>query len=208
METATERPEVSARGTLRCKAKSKRSGERCKSWAIKGLEVCRTHGGSSAKARQAGRRNVEAQRATRKLVAQATAVLAHEGIQTITDPLEELSRLTVGAQEFMRAAGARVNALNAIETYDDKGGQQLRVEVELFERAMDRTARLLDTLVKHGYTERQVRIAETEALLVAGVVKRTIAALGLTPEQQELAKVKLAEEFRKVRPVELRSNAG
>jgi hypothetical protein len=29
---------------MRCHAKSKRSGEQCKSWAVKGKKVCRMHG--------------------------------------------------------------------------------------------------------------------------------------------------------------------
>lgn len=33
-----------------CKAKSKRSGERCVKWAMPGLEVCNTHGGMSPRA--------------------------------------------------------------------------------------------------------------------------------------------------------------
>ena len=32
---------------LQCKAKSKRSGKRCKRYASKGKEVCRCHGGRS-----------------------------------------------------------------------------------------------------------------------------------------------------------------
>lgn len=68
--------------------------------------------------------------------------------------------------------------------------------LEAYERALDRTHRLLDTLVKHGYAERQIAIAEGEALLVSGIIRRVIAAMGLTPEQQKQAQVLLAAEFR------------
>lgn len=164
------------------------------------------HGGATASAREAGKRRVAEQKATRAAQAKATSTLAHEGLKPISDPLEELGKLATSSREFMLALGERVNALKTIDHHDLKDGIQARVEIELYERAMDRTARLLDKLVQHGYTERQIQIAETEAMLVAGVVKRTIAALGLTAEQQKLAQVTLAEEFRKMAPVSLQNN--
>jgi len=58
----------------------------------------------------------------------------------------------------------------------------------------------LDSLVKHGYAERQIQIQESEAMLVAGVLRRVIAALGLTSDQQKQAQSLLAAEFRALEP--------
>ncbi len=40
---------------MRCHAKSKRSGEQCKSWAVKGKKVCRMHGAFAGIKTRAGR---------------------------------------------------------------------------------------------------------------------------------------------------------
>lgn len=175
----------------RCKAKSKRTGQQCGNFRLPGQEICRMHGGSSPLARAAAERRLAAQQITKA----AEAVLAHEGITAIEDPLEELGKLASASTAMMNALGARVNSLDELSEYDAKNSASIKAEVQMYERAMDRTHRLLDSLVKHGYTERQVTIAENEALLVAGVIRRVLSALGLTPEQQASAQKLLAEEF-------------
>lgn len=179
---------------LTCKAKAKQTGNRCRRRPVPGLEVCVMHGGKAPRAQAAAAERLAAQALTRD----AEAVLAHEGITPIEDPLTELGKLASGAKAFMDQLGKRVNDLNDIEHFDEKRVPQIRVAVELYERAMDRTHRMLDSLVKHGYAERQITIAENEAMLVAGVIRRVVAALGLTPEQQATAQKLLAEEFRQL----------
>lgn len=188
-----------------CSAKTKSSGgtEQCNQWAVRGTTVCKVHGGMAPQVRNKGAERVARAQATKRAQAKATAVLAHEGVKAVEDPIEELGKLASSSQALMQALGERVNSLQQIDHLDQKDGLQVRVEVELYERAMDRTARLLDMLARHGYMERQVTIAETEALLVAGVVKRVIAALGLTKDQQAQAQKMLAEEFRRMKPVQL-----
>lgn len=170
--------------------------DRCPMWAIRGGFVCYHHGGASPQAKEAAKRRLQ----TRKIEAFADSVLAHEGLEGIEDPLTELSRLTSGSKALMEALGARVNSLQELEHFDAKNSPAIKAEVQMYERALDRTARLLESLVKAGYVERQIRIQETEAQMVAGVLKRTIAALGLTPEQQQKAQQVLAEEFRALAP--------
>ena len=171
-----------------------RQGKPCGLRPIPGGTVCKWHGGGAPQVIAAAQRRLAAQAMT----ADAEAVLAHEGIEPIEDPLTELGKLASGAKAFMDQLGKRVNDLNDIEHFDDKLVPQIRVAVELYERAMDRTHRMLDSLVKHGYAERQITIAENEAMLVAGVIRRVVSALGLTPEQQATAQKLLAEEFRQL----------
>lgn len=179
---------------LRCRGTSKASGERCPQYAIKGGTVCYHHGGAAKQVREKANMRL----ATLKIEKNVEAVLAHEGITAIEDPLDELGKLASASTAMMQALGARVNALKELAQLDFKGSLDLKVEVGLYERAMDRTHRLLDSLVKHGYAERQITIAENEALLVAGVIRRVVSALGLTPEQQATAQTLLAEEFRQL----------
>lgn len=177
----------------KCKAKAKQTQKRCGNYPLPGMEVCGMHGGKAPQAKEAAARRLAHQRIT----AAAEAVLAHEGITAVEDPLDELGKLASASRAMMLALGARVNSLEELEhsgtgTYSP----MLKAEVQLYERAMDRTHRLLDSLVKHGYVERQVTIAENEAMLVAGVIRRVVAGLGLTATQQEQAQTLLAEEFR------------
>lgn len=169
---------------------------RCPMWAIQGGTVCYHHGGSAPQTIAAAKERLR----TREIQAFAGSVLAQEGLETIEDPLAELSRLATSSKALMEALGARVNSLDALEHFDAKNSPAIKAEVQMYERAMDRTARLLESLVKAGYVERQVKIQESEALMVTGIIKRTLAALGLTPEQQKQAQLVLANEFRSIAP--------
>ena len=175
-----------------CTGTSRQTKKRCRLRPIPGGTVCKWHGGGAPQVKAAAQRRLAAQEITKN----AEAVLAHDGVEAIEDPLKELGRLASAAKAFMLQLGARVNALEDIETFDEKRVPQIRVAVDLYGQAMDRTAKMLDMLVKHGYTERQVAIAEQEALLVSGIIRRVLSAIGLTPEQQQQAGVLLAEEFR------------
>lgn len=178
----------------RCTAKAKSTGVQCGRYAVPGGRVCVTHGGNAPQVREAGERRV----AAKAIQADAEAVLAHYGVEPMEDPLDELGKLAAEARSLTSALGARVNALQDLEDYDDKRAPHLKAAVELYERAMDRTHRMLDSLVKHGYMERQVKLQENEAAIVSGIIRRVIAGLGLTPEQQSKAMEDLAEEFRQI----------
>ncbi len=179
-----------------CTAKARTTQKQCGNYQLPGLTVCRMHGGAAPQARAAGLMRV----ATQKIEASAARTLAHEGITAIEDPLEELGKLAAGAKALMEALGARVNALDDLEHFDAKNSPAIKAEVQMYERAIDRVHRLLDSLVRHGYAERQIQIQESEAMLVAGVLRRVIAALGLTAEQQKSAQSLLAAEFRALEP--------
>lgn len=182
----------------RCTANAKKTGKRCTKWALKGLKVCRVHGGANKVSREAGlRRHAEKQR-TKAIEAKAAKLLAHEGLTPVEDPLAELARVANAARELMHSLGARVNALNSVESFDDRNAPHIRVEAEMYERAIDRTARLLDMLVKHGYTERQVKVQEQQVMMMAGVLVRVLTSLGLPTDQLHQAKQLMAEEFRQL----------
>lgn len=175
-----------------CTGTSKQAKRRCRLRPIPGGTVCAWHGGKAPQVKAAAERRLLAQQITKD----AEATLAHEGITAIEDPLGELGKLASASTAMMQALGARVNDLTALEHFGSEYSPTLKAEVQLYERAMDRTHRLLDSLVKHGYAERQVTIAENEAMLVAGVIRRVLAGLGLTTAQRDQAQVLLAEEFR------------
>ena len=134
---------------------------------------------------------------TQQADADARAVLAHEGIAPITSPLEELGRLTSEVVAFKDALAVRVNAIQGeLSQPNSLGTEQLRAEVELYERALDRSGRFLDVLARNGFEEKRLRLQEAQALAVAGALRRALTAAGLTPEQQSTASATLAQELR------------
>lgn len=177
---------------VKCSAKAKQTGEPCRNWAIIGGTVCRNHGGNAPRVKEAAARRV----ATAIAEAEAEAAIAHVGLESISDPLQALGKLTQSVEVMVQSLGRRVNALDKIHTYDDKGAQRVAATIELYERAQDRLGKFLDMMIRHGYAERQVTLQEQEALVVSGIIRRVIAGLGLTPEQQQNAQKLLAKEFR------------
>lgn len=192
MEAPDQQDNLPALPYTPCTANSKQAKRRCRRRPIPGGTVCTSHGGKAAQVQQAAQRTL----AARAITAQANASLAHEGVEPVENPLEELSKLASGAMALQQALGARVNALADVEHMDLKDTPQVRVVMDLYAQAMDRTGKFLDMLVRHGYAERKVQLAENEAMLVAGVIRRVVAGLGLTPDQQKLAQKLLADEFR------------
>lgn len=180
----------------RCTARNS-SGKPCQAYPIAGGFVCSVHGGRAPQVVAAAKQRL----AAAKLQAKANAVLAHEGREPVEDPLQELGKLASASQALAESLGKRVNALSDLEHFGSAYAPQIKAEVALYERALDRTGRLLDILVRHGYSERQIQIQETEAMLVAGVLRRVVSALGLTTEQQNQAQKLLAAEFRSMRPI-------
>ncbi len=179
--------------TARCVATSKRSGNRCKRRPIEGGTVCAMHGGSAPQVQAAAARRV----LTQQVEADAAAVLATIGVTGVDDPLHELALLASEARAFQDAIGARVNALQErIRFSSDQGTEQLRSEVALYERAMDRTGRFLEVLVRSGFEERRVRISEATAALLAGTITRILDQLELTAAQRELVATVVPAELR------------
>jgi len=85
---------------------------------------------------------------------------------------------------MLRALGVRVNDLEDIRYTTAGGVEQLRAEVTLYERALDRTARLLKILIGAGYAERRARIDEEIAAALISALDQVAEELGLTREQQ------------------------
>lgn len=174
-----------------CKATA-RTGAQCSNPPILGGTVCRMHGGSAPAAKAAAARR----RAAEAVEAEAQAILAHEGFAGVSSPLEELSRLANEALAVKTASAARVNALTSITTTSLLGVEALKVEVQLYERAMDRAVRFLDILAKSGFEERRLRIDEQTAQQFVTVMRNVLARLDLTPAQQALVGTVVSEELR------------
>ncbi|QIY67932.1 hypothetical protein HEP84_25795 [Streptomyces sp. RLB1-33] len=104
--------------------------------------------------------------------------------EPVTDPAGELRRLAGEVLGMKDAAARLVSALESPRYIGANGTEQLRAEIVVYERALDRAVRLLGEMVKLGLEERQVQLAEAHGALVAQVIRAVLADLQLTPEQQ------------------------
>jgi hypothetical protein len=145
-----------------------------------GWGKCRKHLGSTPNVAKAAERERAEHEARRAL----------EGITdfaAVTDPVERLQLLAGRAEKFMEVLGERVSELRSVR-YSADGGEQLRAEVALYERAMTAAGRTLVDLARLGLDERQVRLNEQTARLVGRVIRAALAEIGLSPEQLEAAR--------------------
>lgn len=103
--------------------------------------------------------------------------------------------LAVAWQDVLRT---RVEALEDYSTVNGLGSPVVRADVQLFERAMDRAAKVLELVGRLDLDSRLARITEDQGRQVAGILNRTMDAGNLTPEQRAAMSVELARELRRL----------
>lgn len=165
----------------RCTATSNATGNRCRRSAILGGTVCYVHGGRAPQVKAAAERRLAEAAVVRRL--------DEYGITPIGSPLEALSRLAEEAVALKDVLAQRVAALDDMRYRSDQGTEQLRAEVALYERAMDRAGRFLTDWVKLGFDDRMVRVHEVQAAALVAVIQALLAdpELGLDDRQRQLA---------------------
>lgn len=153
--------------------------------------MCRYHGGAARQAKAAAvRRQVEVE---------ARQVLAELGVAPVEDPLAQLLKLAGEVLAWQRATAALVNGLeDGIRYRGANGAEQLRAEIALYERAMDRAVNVLSAIARLGIDERLVQVTEKQADAVVGALNAALAAAGVSGEQAEQARRAAARHLRSV----------
>jgi hypothetical protein len=168
----------------RCRATSKRAGERCKRAAIPGGRVCTIHGGASPRARAAAER--------RQAESAATALLNaiwDPDAKPITDPVAALQALAGRLEHAARVLGARLD-VEDVDLDNANGTAWVRVLREL--------RQVLVEMERLGLSRREVELAEEAAEQLAAVLRRIFDRLGLSAEQQQLVPTVVPEELRRL----------
>lgn len=90
---------------------------------------------------------------------------------------------------------------------DSNGSEQLRAEVTVYERALDRSARVLREVTKLGIESQIVRINQEQMELMKNAVNATLVSLGLSRQEMNRARKLIAEKLREydMDPVETRN---
>jgi hypothetical protein len=155
----------------------------CHGPAVTGSDACRMHLGEEA----------QPVIAEAKLEQAAARLLYQRDAPPVTDPLTALQKLAGRAAAWEDVIGEKVNELRSLRYSTDEGGEQLRAEIIVMERAMDRLGRLLLDIAKLGIEERLAGIREKTALMLEAALDAALAASGVDLNRQAAAR----ETFRK-----------
>lgn len=178
------------RQARRCSGKRASDGAPCGAWAINGGTVCQAHGGRAPQVKAKARENLADARLDR-------LVRMHEpGSAAVGDPLEALQRLASRAIALEEAIGRMVNNLGEEIRWQNDHGEQLRSEVAVLERAMDRCGRLLVDIAKLNIEERLAKVTELQTKMAADALAATMREMGLSREQQQDARKRVARHLR------------
>jgi len=182
-------------GRATCGAKRRQGdGAECKLRAGQGTDHlgvgrCKYHGGSTRNQRKA----VEAQ----VIEAKARTMFGRAFDDTpVGNPLDVFAELAGTVRGWMRTMQALVEDLGRPGYSSETTGEQIRAEVQLFERAMDRANTVLSTYAKLNIDDRLARISEAQAFTVLQAIESALAAAGVTGSRAIEAKQAAAKRLR------------
>lgn len=174
----------------RCTA-TRRDGTSCGNRPVKGALVCRMHGGMAPQVQAAARRRLAEE--------EIRNGLAQLDVEPVGDPFTELSKLAGQVVAWKDALAAKVNELTELRyAAQGAGTEQLRAEVALFERALDRCAAVLGMIAKLGIDDRLARISERQTEAVIRAVDAALSHAGVIGPAAAEAKQVAARELRAV----------
>jgi len=185
------------------------AGQRCRKPSEPGQNVCSAHGGRAPQARAA---------AAKRMVEADLMELAESLVGAPVDnPLTELANLAGRARAWMELLQGRVEKLlDGAAAEEDQGeqdgagskskgiryqagaGEQLRAEVALYERSMDRLGKFLADYGRLGIDERLAKITETQAEKVIAAIDAALVHAGVTGKTATEAKQVAARHLRAV----------
>lgn len=174
----------------RCKGHSTtQNGAQCRKRPMAGQPVCGTHGGRAPQNKASG--------ATRTTDKKLRETLGRLTVVPVENPLLELQALAGEAKAWKELCAGLVSELKSLR-YSTDGGEQIRGEIQLFERAMDRCERILTSVARLNIDERLVRIAEWQKAMVLDALTAGLAKVGVDGSRALEARTEAARHLRAV----------
>jgi hypothetical protein len=190
-----------------CAATSKRTGVRCKRWAIAGGRTCSMHG-SATKAARANAARVMQTHLASSYALQLGGSLEVEPLEALLSALWQ----SAGQVAFYRAlvgelapavGGAVVDVVDEVDSSesdprdseesrpvrrewregvagpDHLGDARAHIFVQQYDAALERMAKIAKMCLEAGVEERQVRLAEEQGHIVADVIRAVLTDMGI-----------------------------
>lgn len=114
----------------------------------------------------------------------------------IENPLEELSLLVSEVLVYKDYCAQQVAKLRGDERYEGRGGEQLRAEVALYERSLDRAGKMLVEWSRLNIDERLAKIEEAKAAAILEVIRRALLAAELSEDSRKAAESVAIKELK------------
>ena len=112
--------------------------------------------------------------------------------EPVTEPTKALMELAGEAIAFKEILSEHVAKLNEMR-YEGKAGEQIRGELEAYERALDRAEHFCNNLAKLNLEERRVKVEQAQVLLVTQALDAAMAQAGLDQDESQ----RVLDELRK-----------
>lgn len=177
-----------------CQAHSRRQGgNQCERTPIAGMDVCSSHGGRSPLAQQARDARIQAGNAV--AAAAVATIVRPTRFVPVTNPLLELQLLAGEAKWWKETMSDWVAQLKSVR-YGTDGGEAIRGEVILFERAIDRCLNILVAIAKLEIDERLVRIEAQRRDMIVGAVLAGLDKIQLSDADKAIVRAEVASRLR------------
>lgn len=115
---------------------------------------------------------------------------------TSSSLVEKVTTVINNVLSFQEASFEKLMAMDGDWRYKDKAGaEQVRGEVQIYERALDRSVRALTAVTKLGIDAQLASASKSQLEAIKAALMKTLMRLGLSQEQIKQAKEIMAEEF-------------
>jgi hypothetical protein len=162
---------------------------------MRGQLVCYRHGGASPQGRAAGQRRLAEAAAARVVADLADA----PPMETISEVYDELLAVAGTARAWREILQTRVAGLKKLGTESTELiGTQLQTDVILFERALDRSAKIGEALVRLDLEGRKQALDERTAGQLVAVLRLILGDLNLTDEQAMVAELVVPKRLKEL----------
>jgi hypothetical protein len=129
--------------------------------------------------------------------------------EPMANPVEALLSLASEVEGWRDYLAAKVGELEQADwRRDHRAGEQLHATIALYERSMDRAARILVDLGKLGIQDRLARLQEQQVHMLLSVIQAVLADLDLSPAQREIAQTSVPNRLRELENVKATQPAG
>ena len=151
------------------------------------------HGGKTPAARAAASRRLAEDKVRRSL--------DEVEVREVENPLVELQRLTAEVVAWKDALASHVAALGDDYRFlDDKGAEQLRAQVALYERGLDRAGKFLELWARLGIdamlAEMRVRVTQAQVAAMTRGLEAYRKAAGVEGVEHEAGLAAMAKAMK------------